>query len=1189
MYLKRIEIKGFKSFADKIDIELNKGITGIIGPNGSGKSNISDAVKWVLGEQSAKNLRGMKMEDVIFAGTSTRKPLGFAEVSITVDNSDGLIPVEYTEITATRRMYRSGDSEYFINGTSCRLKDISDVFMDTGIGRDGYSIIGQGRIDEIINARADERREIFEEAAGIVKYKVRKQEAERKLESTEQNINRIRDIINELENQIEPLKVQSHKAKEYLNLKESLKTLELNIFIRNADRLKDKINSTAVQSSHIEDELLENNRNNARLEGDYTDIRLHMEENRKNIESLQNQIYSFGNEIEKLSGQADVLNEKLKNSGKNISRIDSEIESLNTDIDNMNIQLDEVSKKKSAIESDLQKERDLLLNKNSEFEKISSSINEKEEKTESIKTEIIEILNRLSDVKGSINSLTALKDNIKKRKSQILTEKSKKLSIKNETENSLKAINNEVKLHTLEINKLNDEIILLDKERSDILNKRKIIDKNIYELNSRIQSCRAKYNVLKSMENEFEGYSKSVKEIMRLKSHDKSLNAGICGTVAELVDVPKEYEIAIEVSIGASLQNIVTENEYIAKHCIEFLKKNKFGRATFLPLTTVQARKRYSNSENIRRSAGFIGFADELIRYKDRYKNIFSSLLGRVIIMDNIDKGITLAKRINYSTKIVTLEGDIISAGGAFTGGSTRSKTGGILSRKREIDELKKDLKELEDSLVILNSQREYLDKKQQSNEKSIEEKESAKHSESILLSTASGKIKLQNAELERNKQDYNDLYIELSQNEGESKEIESKITEEKLKYQELDDRSRSLSEKARAEQAHIKDISSAREKIISENTSIKIRIAQLEQTLSSFNEKRDEIKNKIDKCESSASAKRNEKEEEIKQIENIKSEIEKTGKTIEDLTKRKSQDNKKLESLNNDKQKNALILQELEKKKKEYDELSKTLQSEIHKIEMQKAKYEMELENAQNKIWDEYELSYASAMEYKTEMADYAGSLKDAQALRERIKGLGEVNVGAIDEYIKIKERYEFLKKQEEDLMEAKEALNVLISEMTEKMKTQFVSNLKIINENFNTTFKSLFGGGRAEIVLSDKDEILSSGVDIIAEPPGKKLQSLSLLSGGEKALTAIALLFAILKMKPSPFCILDEIEAALDDANVARYAEFLREYSKNTQFIIVTHRKGTMEISDMLYGVTMEEKGVSKLISIKLPEMAG
>lgn len=1188
MFLKRIEVKGFKSFADKVELELDRGITGVVGPNGSGKSNISDAVRWVLGEQSAKSLRGGRMEDVIFAGTDLRKPLGFAEVSITIDNSDGMLAIDYDDVTVTRRMYRSGESEYFINNTGCRLKDITELFMDTGVGKDGYSIIGQGRIEEILSAKAEDRREIFEEAAGIVKYKSRKQESEKKLDTTEQNIIRIDDIINELETQLGPLSQQSANARKYLDMRENLKVLELNLYLRNVDKIKEKCSSIDENHQALEDQLADNNKNSLMIEDKYCSLKENVQAQEEKIESIQGEVYSSNNEIEKLQGEINVLNEKSANININISRLDEEISKEKTVFEKFSRAVEEGNEVLVKTETHLREQLENLEKKDYEFQEVNNSISEKAEYIENLKSEVIELLNLASDKKSSINSLTAFRNNIEKRRNQIFSEKSEKEQTRAELVKSLAQLDNDIRLCKDEYNSAVKSLNLLEGQKNNVLKEKQNTENTIYGLNDKIQSKQARYRMLHEMENEFEGYNRSVKEIMKLKNSGPAPIPGICGVIADLIHVPKKLEAALEVALGAALQNIVTEDEDGAKKSIEFLKANKLGRATFLPLTTIKAREAASRSNQIRQSRGFLGFANELISYDKKYYNIISSLLGRVIIVDSLDNGISIAKAIDYSMKIVTLEGDVINSGGAFTGGSISQKTGSILSRKREIEELQKDLRELQKQLECANEEKRNIESRQYELETKIKDTVELRHSKEIALSSLNTKLDQAKSEEDRIKSELSMLGKELYQLEIEHTEICKKIEDETAALKELEERNITLTLSVQNEQSSIKDISDYKENLISEITALKVRVAEYRQEASSYQSRIDEYNDKLLECKEIIEGKTAQKRSLTESLKNLSSDKELTERKVKEVSESIEGKKEQLKRLYTEKKENTVLLDDMETMKKQYSETSSILQGEIHKVEMQKAKLDMELEAIHNKIWDDYEISYAAALKYKTEIDSISQAARTISDIKEEIKELGPVNVAAIEEYKKVSERYEFLQKQKTDLEEAKNSLKQVIVEMTEKMKDQFNKKFAVIKENFSAAFQQLFGGGRAELILCDQENILDSGIEIVAQPPGKRLQNLSLLSGGEKALTAIALLFGILKMKPSPFCILDEIEAALDDVNVARYSRFLKEFSMKTQFIIVTHRKGTMEVSDALYGVTMEEKGISRIVSVKLSDKA-
>lgn len=1188
MYLKKIEMKGFKSFADKVELDLEKGITGVVGPNGSGKSNIADAVRWVLGEQSAKSLRGEKMEDVIFAGTDGRKPLGFAEVSITIDNADGMLNIEFSEVKVTRRMYRSGESEYFINNSGCRLKDITEMFMDTGVGREGYSIIGQGRVDEIIGAKPEDRREIFEEAAGIVKYKTRKMESERKLESTEQNILRINDIVCELESQIDPLYQESADARRYLDLREKLKSLELNLFVINTDGIKKKLSLLSDQSAKLQSELHDNNWEISKLEDSCASLRDTMRQMDGRIKDAQNGIYEAGSEEQKLNGDLNLLNEREGNAKKEIEEVNGRTAAEKKKLYELQESLSAQRELLKTTGDTVKEQTSLLESKTLEYKDIVSSAEQKEKRIEQIKAEIIELLNQTSEKKSTINSLKTFISGIERRKSQIERERTESVGSINALAEEIKQLGTEIESCRSGIREAENRQSECEREKKAVNDQSASTEREIYELNGRIQSGQGRCRVLHEMETDFEGYNRSVREIMKHRQSDASLNSGVCGVIAELIRVPKMYELAIEVALGGALQNIVTYDEYSAKYCIEFLKKYRYGRATFLPLTTVKAKRQIQIPASIQNSAGFIGTAYSIVGYDKKYQGIISSLLGRVIVADCMDSAIVFARKANYTIRVVTLDGDIINPGGAFTGGSASSRATGILSRKREIEEIEDELRKQNALLSSLRSKKDTYRNRIGVLDEDLKHLSAQRDSFQANVSSLGSRLSAKDAEkgsLERAVKNIENEYAQLS---TEYADASQRICDASAELEGIEHHSGELSGRAQSEQDGISGILAAKDETSSYITSLKVKIAECRQSYASVGSKIDEMDGDIEVLNMQISDGEGEIERLEGEIADARRGMDGIRRTIQELNEKSSQMREELKRLSREREEDDSALREGESRKEELGKTSSILREGIHKFEMQQAKFEMELKNLQDRIWEDYEESYASALKYKSEVKSIPEASAEIEKLKKAIKDMGSVNVNAIDEYKKVKERYDFISKQKTDLEEAKDSLKSVISEIVDGMKSQFAANFAVINANFSAYFGQLFGGGKAEVILTDERDVLSCGIEIIAQPPGKKLQSLTLLSGGERALTAIALLFAILKMKPSPFCILDEIEAALDDSNINRFARFLRELSKDTQFIVVTHRKGTMEAADTLYGVTMEEKGISTLVSAKLTEKA-
>jgi chromosome segregation protein len=1177
LYLKRIEVKGFKSFADKIELDFNGGITAIVGPNGSGKSNISDAIRWVLGEQSAKTLRGAKMEDVIFAGTETRKPLGCAEVSLTIDNSDGIVPIEYTEITVTRRLYRSGESEYLINNTPCRLRDIQEIFMDTGIGKDGYSLIGQGRVDEILSTRSEDRRNLFEEAAGIVKYKTRKLEAERKLENTRQNLLRIDDIISELESQIEPLREQSEVAKKYLSFKEELKELEINLILNNYNEAREKYKKITVDSDEINQTKEQEEKRKQILKEEVVSLKQNLVEIEKELERVSTERLELEKNQENKQGEIKVLNERYANFINEIDRLKNEIENnkeyileVESSIQNLGLDNNEVLDEIQLIKNEIDKIEKEYNNLNQKYITIESDIDEK-------KSNLLQLLNDISQEKNKISSYEITLQNFDRRKEQINY-------IRSQKEEELEKVKKEKEKNDINYNNLSEK----RKNKTDLFNsvlqqisfleqegKRLQSEKN--NLISDLRSKEARCNALVSMENELEGFNKATKYILT----NYKENFGVLGAVSDIIKVPKGYEVAVEIALGAAIQNIVVKNESVAIQLIDVLKKNNIGRVTFYPLNTVKY-KPYIIDQKIKQMSGYLGLANEIVSFDEVYKNVVGNILGRVLICDNLENAKNIAKEIDYALRIVTLEGDVINAGGSFTGGSV-AKSHGIFSRKNEIEELNTDIKTLKetalkyDKNIALNNEKinDYFIKKNEIEQeiKSIEKE----------IQILVGKQLFYEKQIEDINKNIKDIEVELEHIEIETQNVKKKLEEREQQLKLLEEKQSLIQEYVENTQRDIKDLQVKKDVLYKELTDKRILYAEKNKILEGISERRKQLEKEKNNYENRI------KNYEL-EIENLNIKIEQTKENIrknlielqkyaEDIIKVKEEyylfEGKKREFTD--------IIQSKERDIVAIEESIASIINSIHKLDIMKNKLENEIEVLTNKLWEEYELSIPQAVKYKKEIKNVGEISKRVNELKTNIRSLGDVNVNSIEEYKRVVERYSFLKQQREDLINAEKSLVGVINEMVQKMTEQFKYNFRIIRENFNLTFKELFGGGYADLRL-DGEDVLNSGIEIIVQPPGKKLQTLSLLSGGERGLAAIALIFAILKMKPTPFCVLDEIEAALDDANVNRFADFLKDYSTRTQFIIITHRKGSMAAADTLYGVTMEEKGVSKVVSLKL-----
>ena len=1182
MYLKKLELQGFKSFADKTTLELMPGITAVIGPNGSGKSNISDAIRWVLGEQSMKSLRGQKSEDVIFAGTQSRKSLGFAEVSLIFDNTDGRLPIEYTEVTVTRRLFRSGESEYLINKTNCRLKDIVELFMDTGIGKDGYSIIGQGRIDEILSNKSEDRRHVFEEASGIVKYKARKIESEKKLEQTKVNLLRINDIIYEIEQKIEPLKEQSEKAKKYLNLKEELKNIEIGLFVYNINEYKEKLSKIIEDTQILSNQRDEENNKLEEINNLKQKLKEEIDVITEEIENLHNLESKILQEKEQINSDIKVVNERITNNDLNYKRFEEEILDLKEKKKTLEEEVKQKEEKKINLFANKEKFEKELEEKQKELDELNNKLSEKEKEIEEHKKVVEQCIDTKFEKSTELSTYATNLENLEKREKTIKIEIQQGISeldgIKFTKEDIAKVFYDIENKRKETLSKLEEA----SKNKEDSMRKIKEYEDKINLILSEYRIKESKLKFLKETEKEKEGYTKSVKTLLLECEKNTELAKGLNGVLSSLIEVDKKYGLAIEMALGGALQNIVTETESDAKKLVEHLRKNNIGRASFLPISAVRGKKLDKiNSKNI---TGVHGIASDLVKYNSKYDGIIQSLLGRVVIVEDMNQAIELAKQNKYSFKIVTLKGDIINPSGMITGGSAPTKTVNILGRTGEIKDLEKELNEINEKVKKLEQEKEdYKNSIEEILEKANTLEENLKE---IDIQYATDKQKLVSVEenIEKAEKRLQKLKEESSEIKTQKEEIEQKKTETQKEIEELEDKKENLS-KIINEYANLnKDNQKYIDDLNFDVTNLKISVNSFNESEMSIDEMVERINNEIETNNTSVQNKEQNLEkitlenqklsEDIKNLENRLVEMDKNiegrDTKVQELKEERNQKNEKLE--------------ETENKVLNQFEILENIKSEITKIEIKKEKVEHDIEDVTNKLWEEYELTPNNVSENYQKPTNVMNATKKSSEIREEIKNLGSVNVDSIEEYKNTSERYDFMCEQRLDVENSMAQLKNVITEMTETMKEQFIKQFKIINENFKTTFKELFGGGTAELILEDENNILETGIEIKVQPPGKKLQNMMLLSGGERAFTAIAILFAMLKINPSPFCILDEIEAALDDVNVYRFAEYLKKFTEETQFLTITHRKGTMEQASTVYGVTMEENGISKLLSMKL-----
>ncbi len=1179
MYLKSIEIHGFKSFANKIVFKFHNGITGIVGPNGSGKSNVADAVRWVLGEQRIKQLRGSSMQDVIFSGTEMRKPLGYAYVAITLDNSDHQLAIDYDEVTVARRIYRSGESEYLLNGTICRLKDVNELFYDTGIGKEGYSIIGQGQIDKILSGKPEERRELFDEAAGIVKFKRRKVAAQKKLEDEKQNLLRVNDILSELEKQIGPLEKQSEVAKVYLKKKEELKTLDVNVFLLENVRLQELLKAAEDKYAIASGDLETTSAQYEKIKEEYEQIQGQIELLDETIEQSRSALTDTSVLRGKLEGEINVLKEQIKSAGSNEEHLKSRQETVQKEIDEKSKDKDAILADKKVIDEQVEaiekarnEAREKLLSVQNKIEELNSNI-------ESGKNTIIDALNSRATIKSKLGRYDTMTEQINIRKAELTSRLLRVKSDEAKQEAVMNQLNEEFEKINEEIRNLNDAQASKEEELALIRDELASKDQKLRDTQVNYHQEKSKLEALSNLTERYEGYGGSVKKVMECKDREK----GIIGVVADIIKVDAKYETAIETALGGNIQNIVTDDEETAKRMIAFLKKNKGGRATFLPLTSITNPQEFKNPESLKEK-GVIGMADELVNVDKKYKNVAKAMLGRIVVVDNVDNAVKIARKFDYGIRMVTLEGELLVPGGAISGGAFKNNSN-LLGRRREMEELeakvKKYLKEIdallqdiEDTKSRRNKLRLALEEDKAALQKKFIEQNTARlnvikaKERKDEASEGSMELKNEEREIENQIQEIKISKESIQKELADSEALEKNVEEQIKEFQkELEEKRMEESE----ESAHVASWDVEVEKMLQQQGFHQQNVDRINGEIDRFAVELAEIKDGLVKCREDIETKNN-------NILEIEQTITASHTTQSDAEKKLRDDISKKEELSA-KQKNFFNDREA------LAERMTALDKEVYRLNAQKEKYQEALEAQINYMWDEYEITLSDAAALRNEaMTELSAMKKEISSLKEQIKKLGDVNVNAIEDFKNLMERYNFLKTQHDDLVEAEKTLEGIIEELDTAMRKQFNEKFGEISKEFDKVFKELFGGGKGTLELMEDEDILEAGIRIIAQPPGKKLQNMMQLSGGEKALTAIALLFAIQNLKPSPFCLLDEIEAALDESNVARFAKYLHKLTRNTQFIVITHRRGTMEQVDRLYGITMQEKGVSTLVSVNL-----
>ena len=1181
MYLKNIEVYGFKSFAQKINFEFHNGITGIVGPNGSGKSNVGDAVRWVLGEQSAKQLRGGNMQDVIFSGTENRKPLSFASVSITLDNSDHKLPVDYNEVTVARRLYRSGESEYLINGSGCRLKDIQEMFYDTGIGKEGYSIIGQGQIDKILSGKPEERRELFDEAAGIVKFKRRKITTLKKLDEERQNLVRVTDILSELTKQLGPLERQSETARIYLAKRDELKELDINLFLLDHQRTGELLNELETKLSQAQQELDEAQSAYEQTKAEYERLEQELEELNTKLDALKEEQQENALLKQQYEGQVKVLEEQISSGRQNSEHFRSRLTVLKDDLQKRSEEKEKLTEERAALYNRLKETRDNLKKETESLENIVSNVDECTQAVEDGKNEIIEILNSRATTKGKAQRFDAMMEQLDIRKAEvsqrILRLKSEEAILESDREKAQKqydAVTNVIQSTNAECVRLDEEIHQIQEKLKKQNSQMEIGQTAYHREASRLES-------LRNITERYDGYGNSIRRVMEQKSREP----GIRGVVADIIHVQKDYEVAIETALGGSIQNIVTDNEQTAKRMISFLKKNRYGRATFLPLSNISGRGGLAQKD-VLREPGVVGTANTLVEADAEYSELVMYLLGRVLVVDNIDHAIAIGKKYRHSLRMVTIEGESLSPGGSMTGGAFENNSN-LLGRRREIEELersvgilKKELEETQRAIGENRSRRNVLrdtiaDFQQQLQQQYVEQNTAKMNLAQIQekedeIQSSYRRIEREQEELRQQageiRQDHSSIARELEDSQKDEKELEVFI---ETKQKELEEWKAEETEKN-----HVLE---------------KIRLEE-----SSLEQQNHFLQENISRLENEIEAYHRESKEITENLSRSAEEIHKKEDGIEELKKAVTECTGKEEVLDarriewqEEKEKRSTSHKSFFEKRDHLSEKTSLLDKECFRLRSQAEKIEEQRESQISYMWEEYEITPNNALQYrKEELTDRQTIKKDVLRIKDEIRKLGSVNVNAIEDYKNLLERHTFLSAQYEDIVKAEETLEGIIQELDEGMRKQFTEKFRDIQREFDKAFKELFGGGKGTLELAEDEDILEAGIRIISQPPGKKLQNMMQLSGGEKALTAIALLFAIQNLKPSPFCLLDEIEAALDDSNVGRFASYLQKLTKNTQFIIITHRRGTMNAADRLYGITMQEKGVSTLVSVDLVE---
>lgn len=1179
MYLKSLEVHGFKSFANKLVFEFHDGITAIVGPNGSGKSNVADAVRWVLGEQSAKQLRGAKMEDIIFSGTQMRKPQGFAYVAITINNEDHQLKIPYEEVKIARRVYRSGESEYLLNGAACRLRDIQELLFDTGIGKEGYSIIGQGQIDKILSGKPEDRRELFDEAAGIVKFKKRKNMAEKNLEEERQNLVRIEDILSELEKQVEPLEKQSEKAKEYLSYRDELRNLDIHVFLTEYRQNQDTMVELQGKEEIADRDLKQAESDYEQAKAEYVTLEETLEKQNRQMEECRETITADKVKYNQCEGDIKLLQEQIHAVRQNEAHYQEQMRTLDQRLEALAGEQTSYQEQETLLEQELQESAQEQTQMTAKRQEVSDHIRDLEEEIASHNAEILAAADANTGVKTQEERFQTLleQNNIKK------VEMTKRV-LENKTE--AVALQEILDQEKLTLDDLTDKIQEMDHIGQEMSRSVRNLQGELEQLQGEHRDIQQHYhmdnsrlNSLKNMTERYEGFGQSIKRVMEQKKQ----YPGIIGVVADIIRVNKKYEIAVETALGGSIQNIVTDDEQTAKSMIQYLKKNRFGRATFLPLTNIHGRSN-GQAANILSEEGVIGLASTLVEAEPRFSGLLEYLLGRFVVVDHIDHAIALAKKYHHTIRIVTTEGELLNPGGSMSGGAFKNNNN-LLGRRREMEDLEKSVAAHQERMQEITTL--IREKEQQGSE--MQKQIEANHGirEDLIVKQNTAKLRYDRADddMAKNREVLEQIQFESQGIDSQKEEIRRQLEQLQDQRKEVEDQNKVREERIAQCQTKLEENRALEERLTMEENEAKLQQNSLIQKKTFLQENLSRVlqemetvrqeKQEVSENNAQSDTRIQEKEEQILEVQKKREQLSAQIETLEQMLEEKSSSREELSS----KQKGFF------EKREELSEQMNRLDKECFRLRNQQEKLQEKMDSYTGYMWEQYELTYSKAEELQVQIDLPHGEMKkQIQALKNKIRSLGDVNVNAIEQYQEIMERYTMLNGQHDDLIQAAEVLVGIIEELDEEMRKQFASQFEEIRVRFDKVFKELFGGGRGTLELTEDEDVLEAGIRIIAQPPGKKLQNMMQLSGGEKALTAISLLFAIQSLKPSPFCLLDEIEAALDDSNVGRYADYLHKLTKNTQFIVITHRRGTMNAADILYGITMQEKGVSTLVSVNL-----